>query len=388
MNWDERPFGELAKIAEGQVDPQKKPYCDMFHIGPENVQSGTGLISNLSLAKDLGLISGKYLFDKESIVYSKIRPNLNKICLPNFTGICSADMYPIWPKKELLDRNYLFYFMNSFLFLKPAIAASMRTGLPKINRSDLMRIKVCFPKSLMQQKVIANILSSWDATTEKIEWLIAVKEKRFLWLTRSLIGSRCEKWPSLKAEKIFTDTSEKNRPEEELLSVTQDRGVIPRSMLEGRVMSPEGSTASYKLIKKGDFVVSLRSFQGGIEYSAYQGIISPAYTVLRSKIEIDRNYFRLFFKTHIFIKKYLRIAVIGIRDGKQISIPDLMTVKIPCPPLDEQKRIATTLDTARREIDLHKNQLAALQKQKRGLMQKLLTGKWRVKASEAKEVSP
>ena len=88
--------------------------------------------------------------------------------------------------------------------------------------------------------------------------------------------------------------------------------------------------------------------------------------------------FRHFFKTYVFIEKYLRIAVIGIRDGKQISVPDFMTVKIPFPPLDEQKNIASILNTARQEIDIHEKKLAALQKQKRGLMQKLLTGQWRV----------
>ena len=81
----------------------------------------------------------------------------------------------------------------------------------------------------------------------------------------------------------------------------------------------------------------------------------------------------------MFIEKYLSIAVIGIRDGKQISIPDFMTVKIPLPPIDLQKQIAAILTTARQEIDLLKKQAEAYRRQKRGLMQRLLTGEWRVK---------
>lgn len=149
-------------------------------------------------------------------------------------------------------------------------------------------------------------------------------------------------------------------------------------MLEGRVMSPEGSTDSYKLIKKDDFAISLRSFQGGIEYSRYQGLISPAYTVLRPKLKIDDEFYRHFFKSYLFIEKYLNIAVIGIRDGKQISIPDFMTVKIPYPSFEQQKQIAFVLNTARQEIELLKKQAEAYRTQKRGLMQKLLTGEWRV----------
>ena len=185
---------------------------------------------------------------------------------------------------------------------------------------------------------------------------------------------------------MFTSISEKNNGNEELLSVTQNRGVIPRANLEGRVMSPEGSTDGYKLVKKGDFAISLRSFQGGIEYSIYQGLISPAYTVLRSKLKIDYEFYRHFFKSYIFIEKYLSIAVIGIRDGKQISIPDFMTVKIPYPSLEQQKKIAFVLNTARQEIDLLKKQAEAYRKQKRGLMQKLLTGQWRVKIDEGGRV--
>lgn len=164
-----------------------------------------------------------------------------------------------------------------------------------------------------------------------------------------------------------------------LLSVTQDRGVAPRHMLDGRVMSPNGTQANYKRIKKGDFAISLRSFQGGLEYSNYQGIISPAYTVLRPTMDINIEFYRLFLKSYLFIEKYLKLAVIGIRDGKQISIPDFLGIKIPVPPMEEQKQIAGTLITAQREIDLLKLLVNKYKVQKRGLMQTMLTGTWRVK---------
>ena len=129
----------------------------------------------------------------------------------------------------------------------------------------------------------------------------------------------------------------------------------------------------------GDFAVSLRSFQGGIEYSEYTGIISPAYTVLRPKIEVDHAFYRHFFKSQIFIKKYLDISVIGIRDGKQISMTDFITTRLPIPSIKVQRRIGEILDTT----DLHRQELIRLRNslsmQKEGLMQKLLTGEIRVK---------
>jgi len=258
---------------------------------------------------------------------------------------------------------------------------SIAAGLiPGISRIDVLNLNV--PEiQLPEQKAIADLLSTWDETIEKTERLIQAKEKRFKGYIQKTITQRCESWQHVKPKKIFDTITEKNFPDEELLSVTQDRGVIPRSMLDGRVMSPEGTTANYKRIKCGDFAISLRSFQGGIEYSNYQGIISPAYTVLRPKIELDIAFYRLFFKSYIFIEKYLNLAVIGIRDGKQISIPDFLTIKIPVPPIDEQQRIAETLNAAQLEIDILKQLAEKYKTQKRGLMQKMLTGVWRVAPS-------
>lgn len=259
---------------------------------------------------------------------------------------------------------------------------SKATGLiPGISRSDVLGVKVP-PILLPEQIIIAGLLSTWDQAIEKTERLIAAKEKLFSGLIMSMISNQCDSWEHLRSDKIFKSISDKCNAGAELLSVTQDRGVIPRTMLAGRVMSPIGSTDSYKLIKAGDFAISLRSFQGGIEYSEYHGLISPAYTVLRPKLKIVDDFFRHFFKSYLFIEKYLSIAVIGIRDGKQISIPDFMTVKIPYPRLETQKEIASILNITRQEIDLLKKQLGAYGQQKRGLMQKLLTGQWRVKISK------
>ena len=97
-------------------------------------------------------------------------------------------------------------------------------------------------------------------------------------------------------------------------------------------------------------------------------------------MEISIDFYRLFFKSYFFIEKYLSLAVIGIRDGKQISIPDFMSVKIPVPPLQEQQQIAEKLNAAQKEIDLLKQLLEKYKSQKRGLMQKMLTGEWRVKS--------
>jgi len=295
-----------------------------------------------------------------------------------------------------LDRKLCYPPFYAQLFNSPIFRRLFRrietgSSMKHLNVGDIKRLTVPAPP-LYEQKAIADLLSTWDEAIEKTERLIRAKERRFKAIVQRLIGQKCREWPHVRPSELFDAISEKNYPEEELLSVTQDRGVIPRRLLEGRVMSPESGTANYKRIKKGDFAISLRSFQGGIEYSEYQGIISPAYTVLRPKKLINPDFYKLFFKTYLFIEKYLSIAVIGIRDGKQISIPDFMSIKIPAPPLDEQKRIAEVLSTARKEIDLLSELAKCYKKQKRGLMQNLLTGQWRVPLSQSntnqRELSP
>ena len=88
---------DIVKIQSGQVSPLEEPYSEMIHVGPANIESNTGRLLNLKTAKEENLISGKYLFNSSMVLYSKIRPNLNKVTIPSFEGICSADMYPIIP---------------------------------------------------------------------------------------------------------------------------------------------------------------------------------------------------------------------------------------------------------------------------------------------------
>lgn len=285
-------------------------------------------------------------------------------------------------KKELLVPLFAGYCFNSSSIRREMIRRSQGVVRANIGQKDLNKVPILIPPKDIQEK-IASVLALWDNAIEKAEALIAVKEKQFEWLTQSLISKKCPDWTHYLARELFTGISSKGYPNEELLSVTQDQGVIPRSMLSGRVMSPAGSTAGYKLVEKGNFVISLRSFQGGLEYSDYRGIVSPAYTVLSSKKQIHSGFYRHFFKSYIFIEKYLSVAVIGIRDGKQISATDFDTVKIPYPDMDEQTKIASQLDTARQEINLLKNLLKKYRSQKRGLMQKLLTGEWQVGRSES-----
>ncbi|BCK26922.1 restriction endonuclease subunit S [Vibrio cholerae] len=385
--WLKTNFGAVTEIANGQVDPKVEPYLSMLHIGPENVVSDSGQIIGVVTCKESNLISGKYEFDENAIVYSKIRPNLNKVCRPRFKGVCSADMYPIWAKGEL-DIEFLLHFMLGPQFYKVAVAMSMRTGMPKINRSDLNTVTLLLPP-VEEQKKIAQILSAWDKAITTTEQLLANSQQQKKALMQQLLTGKKRlldkhgvrfsgEWKWLRASELFKPVSKKNNSDsEELLAVTQDQGVLPRSLLERRVVMPDGSTNGYKLVVPGNFIISLRSFQGGLEYSGYRGLVSPAYTVLEPIKSIDDEFYKHYYKSYDFIG-HLAVAVIGIRDGKQISYSDFSFLKLPYPSLEEQQKIAAVLSTADQEISALQQKLDALKQEKKALMQQLLTGKRRV----------
>lgn len=193
------------------------------------------------------------------------------------------------------------------------------------------------------------------------------------------LGEIPKEWEAIKMKYLFRDISIKNKPEEELLSVTQNQGVVPRTWVENRMVMPSGNLESFKFIRKGDFAISLRSFEGGLEYCHHDGIISPAYTVLKKDKELVDNYYKYLFKSYSFISE-IQTSVVGIREGKNISYPILSYSLLPFPSLQEQTSIATFLDNKTSKIDTaiaQKEQMIALLKERKQIIiQNAVTGKW------------
>lgn len=236
-----------------------------------------------------------------------------------------------------------------------------------------------------EQERISAILTTQDKVIELKEMRLAEKQRQKKYLMQQLLTGKKRlpgfygAWSFPKAKELFQSVSDKDHNGDlAVLSSTQDRGIVPRNEVDIDIKYDACSLVNYKKVSKGNFVISLRSFQGGIEYSTYTGLVSPAYTVLSSRKEISDGYYKQFFKSTDYINR-LNVAVYGIRDGKQISYEDFGRLRIPYPPIKEQDAIAEVLSTADHEIDLLQQDIEQEKQKKKALMQLLLTGIVRVK---------
>ena len=243
---------------------------------------------------------------------------------------------------------------------------------------------ICFPSQGEQQR-IASILTTQDKVIELKEKRLTEKQRQKKYLMQQLLTGKKRlpgfygAWSFPKAKELFQSVSDKEHNGDlAVLSSTQDRGIVPRNEVDIDIKYDACSLVNYKKVSKGNFVISLRSFQGGIEYSTYTGLVSPAYTVLSSRKEISDGYYKQFFKSTDYINR-LNVAVYGIRDGKQISYEDFGRLRIPYPPIKEQDAIAEVLSTADHEINLLQQDIEQEKQKKKALMQLLLTGIVRVK---------
>jgi type I restriction enzyme S subunit len=184
-------------------------------------------------------------------------------------------------------------------------------------------------------------------------------------------GFQRQEWTTASGAAVFEQVSNKtSNGSLPVLAITQEHGAIPRELIDYHVTVTEQSLDGYKIVEVGDFIISLRSFQGGIEYSRYRGICSPAYIVLRARSHYSKEYFRHFFKTERLIQALNR-NLEGIRDGKMVSWTQFSQLILPIPGPNEQKKIAECLSSLDELIFDERNKLDALKAHKNGLMQQL-----------------
>ena len=164
---------------------------------------------------------------------------------------------------------------------------------------------------------------------------------------------------------------------ETVLTIIQGKGTLPREQAGRNIHYDNASLANYKKVEQGDFIIHLRSFEGGLEMANEDGIVSPAYTILRCKKPHSSLFYEAYFHTDEFINHILSKSVEGIRDGRQISYEAFKWLGLPYCDVSEQEKIAQLFCTLSRRIEKQQQMVDALKKYKRGLLRKyFITDEW------------
>lgn len=306
------------------------------------------------------------------LVFNKLKAHLGVFAISKNDGLVSPD-YAVYTPTPRIFLPYLEYLFHTQLYISEfkKKTTGVAIGFTRLYTDGLFAIYSIYPPLEEQKSIVAYLnkkTAEIDEQVSKVEREIELlKEYKQAEIARvvthglnpnaptkpsgiSWIGDIPAHWEIRKIKYTFSERSEKNHPDEPVLCATQSQGVIPQSMYDNRVVVVNKGFENLKLVLVGDFVISLRSFQGGVEYAYYQGIISAAYTILTPNSAIDSGYAKLLLKSHNFIQ-LLKTCVTGIREGQNINYDLLKNKYIPIPPIDEQQDIATYIEHKTTEID-------------------------------------
>ena len=275
--------------------------------------------------------------------------------------------------------SFLYNLLNRFDLKK----LSFGTGQPLVKSSELKKLALNFPNKEEQEK-IGNFFNQLDYTIA----LHQQKQRQIRSLKQGFIKNLFpnnknsaprirfsifnDDWNQRNASEIFTSVSDKNYPELPVLSASQEKGMVLRESNGIDIKYDQKSTGTYKRVLPGQFVMHLRSFQGGFAYSTIEGITSPAYTILafRNKEDHYPLFWKSIFSSKNFIKR-LEAITYGIRDGRSISYADFSTLRLWIPSYEEQKQIGDFIESIDATIAFYQRQIDTMQSLKKELLNKM-----------------
>lgn len=219
------------------------------------------------------------------------------------------------------------------------------TKRQSVNPEDLVTLDILVAPKREEQQKIATYFDSLDH-------LITLHQRKpYFWNKFIVID-----WEQRKLGDVFKEYSEKNHTELPALTIIQGGGTVKREDSDRNLMYDKSNLSNYKMVRKDDFIVHLRSFEGGLEKASSDGIISPAYHTFHSDVADSRFYYP-YFRSHEFIKHKLVPHVYGIRDGRSIDIDGMKTIEIPYTSTEEQQKIGDYLESIDHHITLHHHKL-------------------------------
>ena len=373
---------KLSDFADRVTRKNSKNETDL----PLTISSKDGLVDQVSYfnktvaSKDM---SGYYLLKNGEFAYNK-----SYSVGYDFGSIKRLDRYPMGALSTLYicfalkrhESDFIKAYFDSLKWYREIYMISAEGarnhGLLNVPTEEFFDTKHYLPENTGEQRKIADFLIALDRRINAQQSLVDNLKKYKRGAVDSLLAQKLNfsshtKWEELKISDLFSPVSDKGHSDLTVLTIVQGIGTLPRDSVDRRISYDKASTNTYKRVEKNDFILHLRSFEGGLELANSEGVVSPAYTILRANKVISPNFYYAYFRSYWFISNKLRIAVEGIRDGKSINMDTFWNITIPYPSLDEQYQIAEYLRTVDTRLTNAEQVLGNLLRLRSGLMQQL-----------------
>ena len=373
----------------GFDEPYKQ--CRIGDIYAERSQRGASDMELLSVTMNDGVkprseIEGKdnssedksnyKIVRKGDMVYNSMRMWQGANGISPCDGIVSPAYTVLMPKQEINNGYFAALFKSVTLineFRKNS--QGMTSDTWNLKYPQIETIKVQIPSVSEQDKVseLFSVLDERIATQAQLVESLK-KYKRGVvdgLFSRKLNFSYPQTWTESEISELFMPISDKGHTDKTVLTIVQGEGTTPRDNVDRRIAYDKSTVSSYKRVLPNDFILHLRSFEGGLEIVNEEGVVSPAYTVLRAQNKIIPLFFYTFFRSYWFINNKLRISVEGIRDGKSINMNTFWHIKVPVPSIEEQRHISALISFIDKRIKVAENEHRRLLQIRTGLMQQL-----------------
>ena len=356
------------------VNPKTPPIPKTFYyIDLESVESGILVKENIVSSDDAPSRAQRVL-QINDILYQTVRPYQKN----NYFFEVEREIPTVastgYAQIRTAENPYFFYeLFHTPRFVSNVLLRCTGTSYPAVSGSDLNDIKVAYPNRIEQQKIAAFVQlleKRIDAQRRLVEALKSYKRGviQGLFSNRVLGNSTYNHWKEYAIKDLFSNIIDKNHPTEDVLTIIQGVGTVPRNSVERRISYDTAYLSTYKKVKQNDFILHLRSFEGGLEIANQDGLVSPAYTILRSKEYLVPSFFYAYFRSYEFISRKLRTTVEGIRDGKSINMDGFWNIKIPYPSLSEQELLSKGLKLTDKMLNATTQKLNCMQTLKRKLL--------------------
>lgn len=387
---DEYISDSLSEIADRVRRKNSKNETDI----PLTIASIEGLVDQRTYfgktvaSKDM---SGYYLLKKGEFTYNKSYsrgyPVGSVKRLDKYEQGALSPLYICFALKDDADvtSDYLVQYFNSPAWhevVNEVCAEGARNhGILNVSPDDFFATTHHFPQTKREQDKVAAFLSLYDQKIQNQTAKVEALETRRNGLLQQIFsqeirfkdddGNDYPDWDYVVMKDTFDSISDKNHPDKTVLTIIQGQGTIPREESDRNISYNKATIPTYKLVQVNDFIMHLRSFEGGLEIATLEGIVSPAYTIMRNKIDIVPEFYRYYFRSANFIMEKLTGITEGIRDGRSINMDDFWLLEIPYPSIPEQRKIGRFLDLLSKQILTEKNKLEAIKLAKKGLLQKM-----------------